>query len=48
MSGIGLSAIVGVFLNLVLPHPKEEERKRIRFIKVCLPQIVSNPAEIAV
>ena len=24
MSGIGLSAIVGVFLNLVLPHPKEE------------------------
>lgn len=25
MSGIGLSAIVGVLLNLVLPHPKEEE-----------------------
>lgn len=25
MSGIGLSAIVGVFLNLVLPHPKEED-----------------------
>lgn len=24
MSGIGLSAIVGVLLNLVLPHPKEE------------------------
>ena len=27
MSGIGLSAIVGVLLNLVLPHPKEEETK---------------------
>lgn len=27
MSGIGLSAIVGVFLNLVLPHPKEEDVK---------------------
>lgn len=27
MSGIGLSAIVGVLLNLVLPHPKEEERE---------------------
>ena len=27
MSGIGLSAIVGVFLNLVLPHPKEEDIK---------------------
>lgn len=27
MSGIGLSAIVGVFLNLVLPHPKEENVK---------------------
>ncbi|MBF1446005.1 MAG: uracil-xanthine permease [Prevotella nigrescens] len=25
MSGIGLSAIVGVLLNLVLPHPKEED-----------------------
>ena len=25
MSGIGLSAIVGVLLNLMLPHPKEEE-----------------------
>lgn len=25
MSGIGLSAIVGVLLNLVLPHPKEDE-----------------------
>lgn len=25
MSGIGLSAIVGVLFNLVLPHPKEEE-----------------------
>lgn len=25
MSGIGLSAIVGVLLNFVLPHPKEEE-----------------------
>jgi hypothetical protein len=27
MSGIGLSAIVGVFLNLVLPYPKEEDVK---------------------
>ena len=27
MSGIGLSALLGVFLNLVLPHPKEEEVK---------------------
>ena len=27
MSGIGFSAIVGVFLNLVLPHPKEEDVK---------------------
>jgi len=27
MSGIGLSAIVGVLLNLVLPHPKEETNK---------------------
>lgn len=27
MSGIGLSAIVGVFLNLVLLHPKEEDIK---------------------
>ena len=27
MSGIGLSAIVGVFLNLVLPHPKEADVK---------------------
>lgn len=27
MSAIGLSAIVGVFLNLVLPHPKEEDVK---------------------
>ena len=25
MNGIGLSAIVGVLLNLVLPHPKEED-----------------------
>ena len=25
MSGIGLSAIVGVLLNLVLPHPQEED-----------------------
>lgn len=28
MSGIGLSAIVGVLLNLVLPHPKEEETEK--------------------
>ncbi len=28
MSGIGLAAIVGVLLNLVLPHPKEEETEK--------------------